>query len=68
MHRPQTKEEVLAYLRCIRLRASLVQTEVDFLGVAVNNDLMSPEDAQLYIENFGMDYMGLRDNQKPDSK
>lgn len=59
MKRPATKEEVMALLRCIRARANLVVNEVDFLGIAVRDELMSPAAAQAFIEMYGLDYMHL---------
>lgn len=59
MNRPATKEEVLALLRVIRSRAALVQNEVDFLGIAVRDELMTPSAAQAFIELYGLDYMHL---------
>lgn len=59
MKRPTSKDSVLAYLRCVRARAQLALVEVDFLGLAVKDDLMSPSSAQAFIELYGLDYMQL---------
>lgn len=59
MKPPSSKEAVLAYLRCVRARAQLAMAEVDFLGIAVKDDLMSPSSAQAFIELYGLDYMQL---------
>lgn len=59
MKPPITKDHVLAHLRCIRARAQLAQTEIDFLGMAVRDELMSPAAAEAYINLYGLDYMQL---------
>lgn len=59
MRKPSTKEAVLAHLRCIRARANLVLNEVDFIGIAVRDELMTPAAAESFIEIYGLDYMQL---------
>jgi hypothetical protein len=57
--RAKSKDEVLAYLRCVALRAKLAQAEVEFIGIALRDGMMSPGTAQAMVELYGLDYMQL---------
>lgn len=49
-----SKEYLLGELRCASLRARLVGAEIDAIGTAVKDEVVSPEEALLMIVHSGL--------------
>lgn len=59
-----TREYIIAALRCATLRSRLLANELDVIGIAVRDGVVSPEAAIMWARDIGaLDLVGQDDAQ-----